>query len=116
MRKAADLTRIWGPGSFPANYPVAWCERIGETGEQHNANARFIVRACNAHDDLLEACRMLWKEAKYDDQNPSLMEAFEKARVAIAKAKQPPSNPKARQNHPNARLWVNSDTNGRTIR
>ena len=39
-----------------------------------------------AAPDLLEACQQLVEEAKEDDQNPSLVEAFSKARAAIAKA------------------------------
>jgi len=31
-------------------------------GEKHKANADFIVRACNSHDDLVAACKeaLLW--------------------------------------------------------
>lgn len=46
----------------PANclvHEIARCCRwddTSEAAEERNANAAFIVRACNAHDDLLAAC------------------------------------------------------------
>ena len=52
------------------------------------ANARFIVRACNAHDELLAALQTyeLWFRG---GQNPSVLsDAHEFARAAIAKAVQ----------------------------
>ena len=34
------------------------CECFGVTQEEEFANAAFIVRACNAHDELVEACKI----------------------------------------------------------
>lgn len=34
-------------------------ETRGESLEEKRSNAAFIVTACNSHDDLLEACKML---------------------------------------------------------
>ncbi len=90
FREAANLTRIWGPGSYPADYPVASCERIEETAEQHNANAQHIVRCVNSHDDLLAACKSLL--AHCIDDLPVLpaeyQTAVDKARAAIAGAEE----------------------------
>jgi len=44
------------------------------------ADAEFIVRACNAHDELLEACKLLLSGA--DDYQTGVAEA----EAAIAKA------------------------------
>ncbi len=52
------------------------------------ANAEFIVRACNAHDDLLEACEAV--VSAYEDGEPSkdnLRTNLPKIRAAISKAK-----------------------------
>lgn len=45
------------------------------------ANAEFVVRACNAHDDLLAACEALMNSLPYDKP------AVAQAKAAIAKAR-----------------------------
>jgi hypothetical protein len=66
-------------------------ESIVQFKGQRNAlaNARFIVRACNAHDDMLEALELcvdcLADLARLDDGTPSIS-ALDKVRAAIAKA------------------------------
>lgn len=68
----------WGPGS----------------AEQKKANADFIVRACNAHDDLLAALETLLADAEahayarfgVDPGATDEPEANKIARAAIAKA------------------------------
>ena len=68
--------------------------RIVEMSKRHNPNfegdAAFIVRACNAHDDLLAACKAL---VDYRDRAGALGFQLEKAddyinqiRAAIAAA------------------------------
>ena len=67
-----------------------WFERITE------ANAQFIVRACNSHAALVEALRKMMKlaadfedAAKGDCEMPELSEAdsiHDQARAAIARA------------------------------
>jgi len=57
------------------------------------ANAECIVRACNSHDELVEACKALCDELhngrKYDVKKDfSLLLADSAARKAIAKATQ----------------------------
>jgi len=58
--------------------------------ENAKANAAFIVRACNAHDDLMEACHQMW--AALDERilnaskGASVKEALEKIKQAISKA------------------------------
>jgi len=55
-------------------------------------NARFIVRACNAHDDLRAACRELvrWDDGEDTEGLPDVFNRLEdivcQARAAIAKA------------------------------
>ena len=66
-------------------------ESIVQFKGQRNAlaNARFIVRACNAHGDMLEALELcvdcLADLARLDDGTPSIS-ALDMARAAIAKA------------------------------
>jgi len=60
-------------------------------GEQH-ANAKFIVLACNAHDDILAALEELLAACIQADDNEELDghitgEMLEQAAAAIAKAK-----------------------------
>ena len=61
---------------------IAFCD--------NKANADFIVRACNAHDDLMEACHQMW--AALDERilnaskGSSVKEALEKIKQAISKA------------------------------
>jgi len=57
------------------------------SGDAWEANAAFIVRACNSHDELLEACKQLVEAAShsgrvigYDSQ------VFDRACAAVAKA------------------------------
>ena len=49
------------------------------------ANARFIVRACNAHDELLAACEATANLIEPIGR-PDVQEAHDMARAAIAKA------------------------------
>ena len=50
------------PIGYAPGYPVCRMVRgpVGADGEDR-ANAAFIVRACNAHDDLLAAAKMAVK-------------------------------------------------------
>ena len=61
---------------------------MGEKGPsaEESANAAFIVRACNAHDELVAALReLLWTE-QFDDDDPRLIAARLQSRAALAKA------------------------------
>jgi hypothetical protein len=62
---------------------VATCENAGP-GMAY-ANAKFIVRACNAHDDLLAALIAIEKETR-DVLGSTAETVNAKARAAIAKA------------------------------
>ena len=74
------LALVYSPGDFTLN---------------HDANAKFIVRACNAHDELLAACK-LFADAAHEVVAllngkgfacpASISFAAEQARHAIAKA------------------------------
>jgi hypothetical protein len=62
--------------------------------EQSDANAAFIVRACNSHHDLLNALECLLIGAcavgvPHAGERAVLQEAVDIARAAIAKATQP---------------------------
>lgn len=65
--------------------------------EEERANARFIVRACNAHDDLLAACKLtrklsaLYSLAEHPDEQGEaamneILEIHAAIEAAIAKA------------------------------
>ncbi len=56
-------------------------------GPVTRANAEFIVRACNAHDDLLEACKAIVHAANMGDSAMGGVAAT-LAGFAIAKAEQ----------------------------
>jgi hypothetical protein len=62
---------------------------LGIITPQERTNAAFIVRACNAHSDMLEALELcvdcLADLARLDDGTPSIS-ALNMARAAIAKA------------------------------
>ena len=73
------------------------CTTTGETvvnihaPAQIEANAAFIVRACNAHDDLLAALKYIatrkYNDRGYDENmRPFICDLQETARDAIAKA------------------------------
>ena len=38
---------------------IAACEHFNNPSQVVKANAEFIVRACNAHDELLDVCQRL---------------------------------------------------------
>jgi hypothetical protein len=85
------------PYGSEGSYNIAFCgdisDGIGYIGQIYNrANAAFIVRACNAHDDLLAACKAL---VEYRDRAGALGFQLEKAddyinqiRAAIAAAEE----------------------------
>ena len=83
----------WHIGSDPTNYKKGdpTIANMGAFGDQ-KANAAFIVRACNSHDDLVVAAELLLQQ--YDSSGDFTMggnltnEPFLMFRVAIAKAKQ----------------------------
>ena len=55
QRATDDSHDVMAPGETGA-ICVATCGHQGCDNGVIAANARFIVRACNAHDELLEAC------------------------------------------------------------
>lgn len=98
-------TNPGGPGDQPAFPSVRdssglkdgediICMPLGDS-DTVKANAAFIVRAVNAHDDLLAACQALLKVAdscsRFAEEMPShewarYLEATEQARAAIERA------------------------------
>lgn len=70
---------------------------LDDNGCETEANAEFIVRACNCHEELLEACKELannvsgWDESELrqtggNTNTNCLLASFTKALAAIAKA------------------------------
>lgn len=74
--------------------PLAYVTPRPAYRDEQKVNAEFIVRACNVHENLLEACkeaqRLLWRiEAKYGvykEDIPHFRNAKEIIADAIAKA------------------------------
>lgn len=71
---------------------VAQCDHMGPLSgipdEERKANARFIFRACNSHDDLLEVlqrCSEYFHDFTEEDREER--ELADLCRAAIAKAK-----------------------------
>ena len=71
--------------------PVARCgltHGLGPAGDEDRANAEFIVRACNSHDELLAALRELtraWDSTQFPVSD-RMDAALKDADAAIAKA------------------------------
>lgn len=71
----AEIAEIF-PFNFDADDP------------QTMANARYIVRACNAHDELVAALESAMAVLCGDEMNKSsLIKALTEGRAALAKAK-----------------------------
>lgn len=51
-----------------------------------DANAEFIVRACNAHDELLAACKATLKYLQYSSKHAENRELRKQIRAAVDKA------------------------------
>lgn len=54
--------------------------------DEQVANAEFIVRAVNSHDDLLAVCRAVLDRHSYQGTGEPWPALFEAARAAVAKA------------------------------
>ena len=69
---------------------IAQVANVGDTAT-HKANAAFIVKACNAHEELMEALQQIFEHA-YDDDTPTdqicadFDDMREIARAALKKA------------------------------
>lgn len=57
-----------------------------ETVAERKANAEFIVRACNSHEELVEALRDLLQVIATDELIPESVSYMQQARAALAKA------------------------------
>jgi hypothetical protein len=85
-----EVIGLDGNGNYAGHVATAWYSPGGPGPDEAVANAALIVRAVNAHADLLEALETL-----VDEQNgPPLYRhaagweaAMNKARAAIAKAR-----------------------------
>ena len=81
------------------------CEVQGATPEEAAANAEFIVRACNTHDDLVRALEVLVKEVLDAGTDCYFCSAdcrkgLDLARAALTKAKKEPKCPGLSGNTP----------------
>ena len=84
-----ELSAHIGPYVYgPDNVPVAYVDyqHVGD-GALSNENAAFIVRACNAHDDLVAAVEELLEHLADNDPELSGSPLCGMARAALAKAK-----------------------------
>lgn len=72
------------------NWHIDWNTPLPHSPEAQ-ANAEFIVRACNAHYELLSVMLDMFENPNFQvaiGGNPSMVDALmERARAAIAKAK-----------------------------
>lgn len=66
---------------------------INEDGKCHiavyskNGESRdFVIRACNAHEQLVEALRDLLRDEKLDDDDPKLIATRARANLALSSA------------------------------
>jgi hypothetical protein len=85
-----------GPAIFKAGVTqqIASTARLGPDPQVHavdEANAAFIVTACNAHDELVAALRMMEEHfawhVEHDTHHDSDLIMLQVARAALAKAK-----------------------------
>ena len=63
---------------FPTYNPT----RPNEITSKDKANARFIVQACNSHDELLEALRPLAALGLWEDNYPPDSDEYAEARAS----------------------------------
>ena len=61
----------------------------GSTGDEVEANAHFIVQACNAHDELLAALKECMSLVGEDNLPENVNDVLDRALAAIAKATSP---------------------------
>lgn len=54
---ATDIRVKWGWNGKETIPNQLIAQMCGKRDDTRDANAEFIVRACNAHDDLLNACK-----------------------------------------------------------
>ena len=76
----------------PSGEMVADCCIITNTSDENKAIAAFIVKACNSHEELLEACKFLQplaiKHAPQGISEEYWETAFDKLEKAIRKAEE----------------------------
>lgn len=75
--------------SGTADERVVVCERPGSPGMDNWPQGRFILRACNAHDGLVEALGFILDHfAKAPEIDPRMAAVLAVARDAFVKAKE----------------------------
>jgi hypothetical protein len=94
--KAQHTPGPWQVSSLRRENDGCYTYALGRDGETAAANAEFIVRACNAHDELLAACDYVDSvapEALSSDTPATLLtitmtaQGLADLRAAIAKAR-----------------------------
>ena len=91
--KSGDAQFIFaiGDGTRPAvTVAELWYGTLSR--EERNANADLIVTAVNSHDALVETCELAqqyieWELAEYLGHHPQTLNAYEKIKAALAKAR-----------------------------
>lgn len=93
-RTPGDWKKVEGVGQYlweihatsprGKSLPIA---RVGGGQRYREGNAEFIVRACNAHDDLVAALEAMVKTWDAYLTRPTGYPAYNKAVAALAKAK-----------------------------
>ena len=86
-----ETPRIWAPDGAIADISIH--RMLGDgTSKRELANANFIVRACNAHDDLVAALEGLTRFVEavrcQVGMGPGQLKRFEAAKAALTKAKE----------------------------
>jgi hypothetical protein len=89
-----EVLGIDGNGDFGYHVATAWNSPGGPEPDEAHANAELIVRAVNAHADLLAALESLlgeyeslWSEATDDQHGEPNAPAYEQAKAAVTKAR-----------------------------
>lgn len=72
-------TTVYGSGN-----PVCETKSIIYGSDISKANAAFIVKACNNHDELIEVLKLFYNNCKCDD-NDEMRIMINKARQILAK-------------------------------
>ena len=82
----------YGNGSFSEWYNIGPSEHnssddidgIGKIDSE--IDAQFVIKACNSHYNLLEACKEIYEALKSNDSTKCLLSHFTKLEIAIKKA------------------------------
>ncbi len=80
------IANVDGTTHYSYDFIAACVDEHGEASLDAVANAAFIVRACNAHDAMVEALRQYVSDLRYPPQGDSIQRRIERAEAVIRKA------------------------------